>query len=66
MSKLSSYGCKSGSSYGGSKPKHRHFGSSAKHRKNWDAHSLTGSAEGDLRARMQLRREAEDRLFIRR
>ena len=62
MSKLS-YGAKSGSSYGGSN--HRHFGSSAKHRKNWESYPLTGSAKGDLTARLAIRREAENNLFVR-
>jgi hypothetical protein len=64
VSKLSSYGGRSGSSYGGSS--HRHFGSSSKHKRNWERYPLTGSAEGDLHARIQFREEAENRLFRRR
>ena len=59
-----SYGVRSGSSYGNFA--HRRFGSSTKRRKNWGDYPLTGSAEGDLNARLVIRREAEDRLFIRR
>jgi len=58
-----SYGARSGSSYGGSS--HRRFGSSCKHRKNWDTYPLTGSAAGDSNARLQFRKEAEERLFTR-
>jgi hypothetical protein len=59
-----SYGVRGGSSYGGQK--HRRFGSSTQHRRNWESYPLTGSAKGDLTARLAIRREAEDRLFDRR
>jgi hypothetical protein len=62
---LNGYGARSGSSYGGL-TRSRHFGSSAKHRRNWDKFPLTGSAEGDLHARLAIQHEAEDRLFLKR
>ena len=64
MSKLSYKNVRSGSSYGGSG--HRHFGSSSRHRKNWEKYPLTGTPDGDLHARITIRNEAEDRLFVKR
>ena len=64
MFSLSSYPGRSGGSYGGSS--HRHFGSSARHRKNWERFPLTGTPKGDDVARKEVRRVAEDQLFLRR
>ena len=65
---LGSYGSRSGSSYGSTKRRHFGHGSSGsgKHRRNWSEFPLTGSANGDLTARLVMQREVEDRLFIRR